>query len=71
MKEKKVFDAITNLPDPMVMEAEEYINHKKKRRRVLFASLAACAVLVFGAAGLGIQKVGTGEIGRASCRERV
>ncbi len=60
MKEKKVFDAITNLPDPMVMEAEEYINHKKKRRRVLFASLAACAVLVFGAAGLGIQKVGTG-----------
>lgn len=60
MKEKKLFDAITDLPDPMVMEAEEYLKQKKRKRKVLFTSLAACAVLTLGVASIGIQKIGTG-----------
>ncbi len=60
MKERKLFDAITDLPDPMVTEAEDYLKNKKRKRVLFFASLAACAFLIIGVAGVGIQKGGAG-----------
>lgn len=69
-KERKLFDAITDLPDNMVEEAGEnkeagekkaagFQGKKTGRRRAVWASLAACAVLALGAAGIGIGRNGS------------
>ena len=48
MKEKKIFDAITNVHDNMIEEAK--VTKLKNKNRVWYkwTALAACAVLVLG-----------------------
>lgn len=48
MKEKKIFDAITDVPDEMIEEAKETKLKKKNIKWQKWTAIAACAVLIAG-----------------------
>ena len=48
MKEKKIFDAITDVPDKMIEEAKETKLKKKNIKWQKWTAIAACAVLIAG-----------------------
>ena len=53
MKEKKIFDAITNVPDEMITEAHQTpLRHKAKRSRAWMKWVAGAACLAIGMAAI-------------------
>ncbi len=49
MKEKKIFDALTNIDDEFIEETRKQISQKKKKKLIRRTALAASVIIVVGA----------------------
>ncbi|HBN82393.1 MAG TPA: serpin family protein [Clostridiales bacterium] len=58
MKEKKIFDAVTDVRDELIEEAKITMYKKKKPMWVIWVAIAACAAIVMG---IGLLIPGTGN----------